>query len=114
MVFAWTSSAQGAPYNARTPFRKSLIDLFLPRKAVDVSRMGINAFVNDSRFGTIQNQFLEVRDTLGIKYVRVLFNWDDNVQPTRNSEPNFAFYDSIVNNLPSNVEAFAVITALPS
>jgi hypothetical protein len=84
------------------------------RKEIDTSRMGVNAFVNDARFGSIRNQFREVRDTLKLNHVRVLFNWDDNVQPTPNSPLNFSFYDDIVSALPSGVDAMVVLTAVPS
>lgn len=103
-----------APSTPQFRFKRSLIDILLPKKPVDTTTLGINAFVNDSRFGTIKNQFLEVKNTLGIKYVRILMNWDNNVQPTKGATPNFAFYDSMISNLPANMEAFAVITALPS
>jgi len=84
------------------------------RKDIDTSRMGVNAFVNDSRFGSIRNQFLEVRDELNIKYVRILFAWDDNVQPTPDSPINFSFYDNIASRLPEGVEALVVLTRAPS
>jgi len=84
------------------------------RKDIDTNILGVNAFVNDQRFGSIRNQFLEVRDDLGIKYVRVLFAWDDNVQPTPNSPINFSFYDDIASRLPQGVEALVVLTRAPS
>ena len=85
-----------------------------PRRPVDTTRLGVNAFVNEPRFGTINAQFLEVRDTLKLKYVRVLFVWSEVVQPTRTSRLNFSLYDQIVKNLPRGVEAFAVLTNVPS
>ncbi|RME58225.1 MAG: hypothetical protein D6780_07080 [Candidatus Dadabacteria bacterium] len=94
---------------------KDLIDVAdgVPRKSIDTSILGINSFVNDSRFGSIRDQFLEVRDTLRLKFVRVLFAWDDNVQPTPQSSPNFSFYDSIVQNAPSGLELLVVVTGVP-
>jgi hypothetical protein len=55
-----------------------------------------------------------VRSTLGIRRVRVLFAWNDQVQPSRGTEPFFGFYDEIVNSLPPNTEAVAVLTGVPS
>lgn len=102
-LWAANASAQGS----------AALDLF-PSESVDTARLGVNAFVNDPRFGTIRQQFLEVKKTLRLRYVRVLFVWDDRVQPTPASTPNFSFYDAIVRGLPRNVEAFAVVTGLPS
>jgi len=86
----------------------------VPRKTIDTSRLGVNAFVNDNRFGSIRSQFLEVRDTLGLRFVRVLFGWDDNVQPTPGSSPNYSFYDSILNRLPDGMDALVILTGVPS
>lgn len=93
-----------------------LIDLIEgpDRRPIDTSRLGINAFANDSRFGSISSQFGEVRDVLGIKYVRILFAWDDGVQPTPNSPRNYSFYDDIARNLPEGVQAMVVMTGVPS
>ncbi len=33
----------------------------IARKTIDVSRLGVNAFANDSRFGSIGAQYQEVR-----------------------------------------------------
>ncbi len=84
------------------------------RKPIDTQYLGINAFVNDSRFGSIEGQFLEVRDKLKLSFVRVLFNWDSNVQPTPSSAINFSFYDDIVAAIPSGVDALVVVTGLPN
>ncbi len=86
----------------------------VPRKTIDVSRLGTNAFVNDARFGSIPAQFREVRDTLGLNFVRILINWGDDVQPTPDAEPDFSFYDEIVDSLPGGVDALAVVTGVPS
>ncbi len=84
------------------------------RKTIDTSRLGVNAFVNDSRFGSISGQFGEVKNTLGLSFVRILFNWDDAVQPSPSSAPNFSFYDAIAASLPAGVDAVAVLTGVPS
>ena len=84
------------------------------RKSVDYTRMGLNSFANDLSYGSISSQYMEVRQTLGLSYVRVLFAWNDAVQPTVNSEPNFTFYDDIVNSIPSGLDVLVVVTGLPS
>lgn len=94
---------------------EDLIDAIdVPRKTIDTSRLGTNAFANDSRFGSISSQFTEVRDTLGLRHIRILFNWDDNVQPSPSSEPNFGFYDALASAIPSGVDAIIVLAELPS
>ena len=84
------------------------------RKTIDVSRLGTNAIVNDRRFGSIREQLTEVRSTLGLRFVRVLFSWNDSIQPTPTASPDFSFYDDIVAGLPAGVDALVVLTDLPS
>jgi hypothetical protein len=86
----------------------------LPRKTVNVANMGVSAFVNDQRFGTIRAQLREVRQTLGIRHIRVLFAWNDDVQPSPTSPPNFSFYDDIVSAIPSGTDALVIVTGVPS
>jgi hypothetical protein len=86
----------------------------VPRGTLDYSRMGVNSFANDGRFGSIESQLLEVRDTLRLGFVRVLFAWNDAVQGDPAAAPDFSFYDSVANALPSGVDALVVITGLPS
>ncbi len=94
---------------------KDAIDIVdVDRKPIDTSRTGVNAFVNDSRFGSINSQFQEVQDTLRLGFVRVLFAWDDNVQPSPGSNPNFSFYDDIVRNIPGGMDVLVVVTGIPS
>lgn len=84
------------------------------RKTIDYSRLGVNAFANDFKFGTPEAQYAEVSSTLRLKRVRILFNWSDGVQPVPNGAINFSFYDSIVNAIPADVEILAVVAGLPS
>ena len=83
------------------------------RKTIDVSRLGINTFANDGRFGSISSQFSTARNTLGMNHFRILFNWDSIVQPTPSSSPDFSFYDDLASNIPSGVSALVVLTGLP-
>ncbi len=84
------------------------------RKQIDTSIVGVNAFVNDDNFGGKAAQFREIRDTLRLNYVRVLFNWSDSEQATSSSKLNFELYDLIIDALPSNMEALVVLSDLPS
>ncbi|MCB0332293.1 MAG: cellulase family glycosylhydrolase [Bdellovibrionales bacterium] len=95
---------------------KDAIDVIdgVDRKPIDVSRMGVNAFANDSRFGSIPAQYREVRDTLGLKYVRVLFAWNDAVQSAKGANINWSFYDAIADAIPAGVDALVVVTNVPS
>lgn len=92
----------------------SLEDLIIPRKPIPYTLLGVNAFVNDSRFGTIRAQFNDVKSTLRLKKVRVLFAWNDQVQASRSAQPYFTFYDQIINSLPSGTEALVIVTGVPS
>lgn len=93
---------------------RSLEDLITPRRPLDKSRLGINAFANDPRFGSIRSQFREVRSTLGLRHVRMLFAWNDQVQPTPGSSPFFGFYDELARSLAPGQKAIVVLTGLPS
>lgn len=84
------------------------------RKSIDTSIMGVNAFFNDQNFGTIPEQFGDIKNSLRLSYVRALAAWDDNVQPTPESVPNFAFYDDIAAAVPSGVQVMFVLTGIPS
>lgn len=93
---------------------KGLLDPFLPERDINRAMTGVNAFVNEPKFGTVRSQLTEVRDTLGIRYVRVLFAWTDQVQPSPSSPINFSFYDDIARSLPRGSEALVVLAGVPS
>ncbi|MDZ4786760.1 MAG: cellulase family glycosylhydrolase [bacterium] len=106
LIIVFTSSFASAVPNT--------LEGILPEKNVPLNVLGVNAFVNDSRFGTINYQLLEVKNTLGINFVRVLFNWDDNVQPTPSSQPDFSFYDDIIDAIPKHMKVLIILTKVPS
>lgn len=83
------------------------------RKTIDASRLGTNAFVNDPSFGSISAQFTEVRDVLDLKFVRVLFAWNNSVQPSPGAPLNFSFYDDIASRIPGGLDAVVVLTGVP-
>jgi Glycosyl hydrolase catalytic core len=85
----------------------------LTRKDIDRSVLGINAFANDTSFGSPGDQFREVRDTLGITRVRVLIAWNSQQHPDPSQPPFWGFYDDILDSLPDNMRALLVVTGLP-
>lgn len=85
-----------------------------PRKQIDYGKLGLNSFVNDGRFGSIRAQLREVRTTLGVRHVRVLFAWEDRVQPIPGGPINFSFYDEILAALPADVDVLVVLAHVPS
>jgi len=98
----------------RAVSHKGLEDLLLPKRPLNRSKLGVNAFVNDSRFGSIKSQLSEVSTTLKLKQVRMLFNWSDAVQATPDGKYNFGFYDTISRSIPKDVSAIVVLAGLPS
>jgi hypothetical protein len=80
----------------------------------DRAWLAMNAFAYDPRFGSMASQFLEVRDTLKIHMVRLLFSWNDQVQPDPALPPDFQFFDALVNALPDGVDALVLLTGVPS
>lgn len=89
-------------------------DLIIPRKPIPYSLLGLNSFLNESRFGSIRSQLRDVTRNLGIKKVRVLVAWNDQVQPYRSATPNFGLYDQIISSLPAGTEALVILTGAPS
>ncbi|MCC6954994.1 MAG: hypothetical protein IT290_12825 [Deltaproteobacteria bacterium] len=86
----------------------------LPRRSVDMARFGLNAFVNDPRYGTVRSQLRTACGTLGVRHLRVLFQWNDQVQPTPSAPIDFSFYDDIARNIPRGCTALVVVAGLPS
>lgn len=94
-----------------------LFDLALDppeRRPIDRTRLGLNNFFVDPEFGSIQEQFLEIRDTLKIPFIRILMAWSNEVQPTPDSPPNYSFYDEIMSNVPPGVDVLIVLVHTPS
>lgn len=84
------------------------------RKTVDTAGLGVNAFANDARFGSIAAQFNEVKNSLKLSHIRILMNWSDSVQSAPNASYNFSFYDDLVARIPSGVDALVILTGVPS
>ncbi|NMC64421.1 MAG: cellulase family glycosylhydrolase [SAR324 cluster bacterium] len=86
----------------------------IPRKTIDTNLMGVNAFMNDSRFSSPRAQFQELRDILRLKYVRMLVNWNDGVQASPEAQPDFSWSDSVIGDIPEGIDALIIINGLPS
>ncbi len=85
------------------------------RKPIDTSILGTNAFFNNSQFGSIAAQAKEIKNTLKLNRVRVLFAWNDAVQPTPGSSPDFSFYDDIASKVAArDLEMLVIVTGAPS
>ena len=84
------------------------------RHPIDTSITGVNAFANDARFGSISAQLNEVTNTLGLNHIRVLFAWNDAVQPAAASSADFSFYDEIIAAVPAGTDVLIVVTGVPS
>ena len=95
---------------------KDLIDLVLDppeRRRIDTSRLALNNFFVDPEFGSIGEQFLEIRDVLGIDTVRVLMAWTTPVQPSPAATPDYNFFDAIIEAIPSGMQVIVVIAHTP-
>lgn len=86
----------------------------IDRKPINRDKLGVNAFFNEPGFGSIDAQYAEIKNTLGINFVRVLFAWDNNVQPSPGDSPNFSFFDDIIESIPPGVSVVVVLAHTPS
>jgi hypothetical protein len=86
----------------------------VPEKTINTDTLGANAFANDGRFGSPAAQLSEVKNTLGLRFVRLLVAWDDKVQPSKGAALNLSFADTIIGSVPSGVDALIVLTSTPS
>ena len=96
---------------------QDLLDVALDppkRKPIDTSIVGVNNFFVLDEFGSIEDQFLEIRDKLGIKFVRILFAWTDGVQSGPNAPLNYSFYDRIVESIPPGMDVVIVLAHTPT
>ena len=86
----------------------------VPEKDLERGKLGVNAFFNNAVFGSIPQQYAEIKGEVGISRVRVLLSWDDNVQPSPSADPNYSFYDDVLNAIPEGMEALVILTNTPS
>lgn len=96
---------------------EELLDIIVDppdRKEIDVSMMGVNNFFLTNQQGGFGEQLVEIRDTLGLKFVRVLFAWTDDVQPAPGVAPFYGFYDEIVDSIPPGIDILPVLVHTPT
>lgn len=85
------------------------------RGDIDRAKLGVNNFFLDREiFGSIDDQFSEIRNTLKIPFVRILIAWTDGLQPSPDSELNFGFSDDILNSIPAGTDVLVVLSHTPS
>ena len=98
---------------SKSEIEDALDSVDVDRKKIDVSRLGLNSFGNDQVFGSPCQQFAEARDVLGVKFLRILINWNTAVQSSASSAPVFGFYDELISCIPDGVDALLVVNGLP-
>lgn len=85
------------------------------RETLDKSVIGVNNFFLDrDKFGTVGAEFSEIKNTLGLRYVRVLAAWTEGTQPTPSSTASFDYTDEIVASAPSGVDILLVLAHTPA
>lgn len=90
-------------------------DVAMPEpKQIDVNKVGVNNFFNDQSFGTIDEQYREIKNVLGLNFVRVLFAWSDEVQPSASASKFVGFYDDILDSVPPDVDVLIVVAHAPT
>lgn len=83
------------------------------RRPINRGILGINSFFNDTRFGSIESQFSDIRSNLGISRFRVLVRWDDGAQGSPGSTPAFPLLDEII-SASGGAEILLITTGTPS
>lgn len=80
---------------------------------IDRSKIGLNAFYNDPRQGSLDFQSKEISKNLGIKTVRILFHWDEFNNKAEHENINWGFIDGILNSFHDDMKALIVVEGLP-
>ncbi|MCC6953650.1 MAG: cellulase family glycosylhydrolase [Deltaproteobacteria bacterium] len=96
---------------------KDLLDLAVDppqRKTINRDIVGVNNFFVNPEFGSIEQQFAEIRNTLGLRHVRVLFAWSDGVQASPGASRNYSFYDDIIDAIPAGMDVVIVLAHTPA
>lgn len=96
---------------------KDMVELAIDgpgRKQIDTSRMGVNNFFVDREFGSINDQYFEIKNVLRLRHIRVLFAWTTDVQPSPSVAPNYSFFDNIIAGAPAGVDILIVLAHTPS
>lgn len=102
-------------------FKNLFLDVFYyffkRTSKVDYETFGVNCFFNQAIFpsNNLNRQASDISTNLKLKYVRVLFNWNDLVQPSKNSKLDLSFYDNIIEAGNSrNLKYLIVLNGCPS
>ena len=74
----------------------------------------MNAFFNDSKFGSIGSQASDIRNNLKLNRIRISARWDNGLQGSQGGSFNFGLLDSIFENVSSDTKILIVATGLPS
>lgn len=83
------------------------------KKPIDQSILGVNNFYVNSQIGSIDQQNNDIKNTLGIKHVRVLFAWTDDVQRDPEDSAYVGFYDEIIRKIPEGMDVLVVVAHTP-
>jgi hypothetical protein len=86
----------------------------IERKPIPRSKLAVNAFFNDSRFGSIEAQMNDVTQNLGLRRIRVLARWDTGSHPSPGASPTFGLLEDILRSAPSKAEILVVSTGVPA
>jgi len=85
------------------------------RKEIDRTKLGVTNFFSNTRtFGSVEEQFRDIKQNLGIRYVRVLIPWTDSLQPAKNSAYNYSAPDAVIRSIPAGVDVLFVLAHTPN
>lgn len=89
--------------------------IFRRNSEYSLKNLGVNCFFNQPmyRIDNIKNQSIDISNMLGIKHIRALIHWGDDVQPHEKHSINFSFWDDIVKNTSKDINLLLVVTGAP-
>ena len=92
-----------------------LVLVFKPsKKDLPIDKMGVNCFFNVPELGSVQEQERDINENLNINKIRILCNWDNASQYSKDAAPNLSFTDNVLNNLQLDSEIIMVIASCPT
>lgn len=84
------------------------------RESIDRSKLGVqNFFTSKAAFGSVEEQFRDIKQNLGIRYVRILVPWIESRQSSKDEPYNFDSADEILNSIPVGVDVLVVLAHTP-
>jgi len=85
------------------------------QKEINRSKLGVHNFFNyRETFGDVDTQFRDIRSNLGIRYVRILVPWIEQLQSGPTAGFDFSQADSILNSIPAGVDVLVVLAHTPT